>query len=78
MRMMQIKEKNDPFVGNLRKIMEKKGIDAHILSDISHIPVDDLQKILYNKKVAGPKEMVLLAKALHTDMNSLFEGCDDE
>ncbi|MBQ6333726.1 MAG: hypothetical protein IJI46_01470 [Erysipelotrichaceae bacterium] len=52
--------------------MKEKGLSDEELSTKSEITVDDLRKILYNKKVAGPFEMAMLAKALEEDMNAFF------
>ena len=70
---MSILEKNYPVIGNLRIIMDQKGISVKALSEKSGIAVDVLEKILYNKKVIEPFETVLLAMALETDVNTLFK-----
>ena len=71
--MQKIADRNHPFTENLRKIIESEQISIEDLSRMSKIKVDDLIKILYNKKVVGPDDMVRLAKALKTDMNTLLK-----
>ncbi len=70
---MTIFEKNYPVIGNLRIIIIKQGITLEELSAKSTIDVDELEKMLYNKKVIQPRETALLAKALGVDVNALFK-----
>ncbi len=70
--MEDISRKNYPFTENLLEYMKRNDVSEEELSEKSGIAIDDLRKILRNRKVVGLDEMVLLAKALQTDMNTLF------
>lgn len=75
--MEDISQKNYPFTENLLEYMKRNDVSEEELSEKSGIAIDDLRKILRNRKVVGLDEMVLLAKALQTDMNTLFAVNED-
>ena len=71
-------KKNYPVVTNIIRLAEEKNMSVDQLSQYSGIIVEDLIKILDNRKMIRPAQIAAAALALHVDVNALFEKPEND